>query len=76
MPSHFHNKQKSLKRRFLLILGIAAFICYVGFGVTIIFWDQILPEYGNKKIIFGVLLIIYGAFRFGRLFKREQTDEE
>jgi cytochrome c biogenesis protein CcdA len=76
MPSEFHNKQKSLKRRFLFILGAVAFVCYVAFGFLIIFWDEILPDYGYKKTLFGCLLIIYGIYRFARLFKQEEGDEE
>jgi hypothetical protein len=44
-------------------------------GLTVIFWDEILPDYGVKKIIFGILLIVYGVYRFVRLFKKEDTDE-
>jgi cytochrome c biogenesis protein CcdA len=76
MPSGFHNKQKSLKRRFLFILGAAAFVCYLAFGLLVIFWDEILPDYGYKKVLFGCLLIIYGTYRFARLFKKEEGDEE
>ncbi len=77
MPSGFHNKQKSLKRRFLFILGAAAFVCYLAFGLLVIFWDEILPDYGYKKVMFGCLLIIYGTYRFARLFKKEEeVDEE
>jgi uncharacterized membrane protein YidH (DUF202 family) len=76
MPSEYRNKQKSLKRRFLLILGVVAFICYLAFGLMVIFWDKILPDYGYKKTLFGCLLIIYGIYRFTRVFKKEDTDEE
>jgi uncharacterized membrane protein HdeD (DUF308 family) len=76
MPLGFNNKQKSPKRRFLLILGAAAFVCYLSFGLLVIFWDEILPDYGYKKVLFGCLLIIYGIFRFTRLFKKEEGDEE
>jgi hypothetical protein len=76
MPSGYRNNQKSLKRRFLLILGVVAFICYLAFGLAVIFWDNILPDYGYKKILFGCLLIIYGSYRFVRVFKKEDIDEE
>jgi len=76
MPLGYRNKQKSLKRRFLFILGIVAFIVYLACGLTVIFWDKILPDYGYKKTVLGCLLIIYGAYRMIRLFKKEDTDEE
>ncbi|MBC7398668.1 MAG: hypothetical protein H7289_01890 [Mucilaginibacter sp.] len=76
MPSEFNSKQKSLKRRFLFILGAAAFVCYLAFGLLVIFWDEILPDYGYKKVLFGCLLIIYGIYRFARLFKKEEGEEE
>ncbi len=75
MPYNSRDKQKSLQRRFLFIFGVFAFICYLAAGLTVIFWDEILPDYGIKKIIFGILLIIYGIYRFIRLFKKEDTDE-
>jgi len=77
MPSRFHNKQKSLKRRFLLILGSIAFVCFFVLGIMVIFSDKILPDdYGYKKIVFGSLIIIYSVLRFARLLKKEEVDEE
>jgi cytochrome c biogenesis protein CcdA len=76
MPSRFHNKQKSLKRRFLLILGIITFIGFFVLGLMVIFWDKILPDYGYKKILFGCLIIIYSVLRFARLLRKEEDDEE
>jgi cytochrome c biogenesis protein CcdA len=75
MPSHSRNKQKSLQRRFLFIFGVFAFICYLAAGLTVIFWDKILPDYGTRKILFGILLIVYGVYRFIRLFRKEDIDE-
>jgi len=76
MSFTFDNKQKSLKRRFLLILGVVTFICFLGFGLMIIFWDGIaqqLPPYQRK--IFGGMIIVYSILRFSRLFKKEDVDE-
>jgi uncharacterized membrane protein HdeD (DUF308 family) len=75
MPLHSRNKQKSPQRRFLFIFGVFAFTCYLIAGLAVIFWDKILPDYGSKKTIFGILLIIYGIYRFIRLFKKEDIDE-
>jgi len=75
MPYRFHNKQKSLKRRFLLILGVIAFICFLTLGLMVMFWDKILPDTGYKKI-FGCLIIIYSILRFSRLFRKEEDNEE
>jgi cytochrome c biogenesis protein CcdA len=77
MSSNFRNKQKSLKRRFLLILGAIAFVCFLGRGLMVIFTDQVLPDdYGNWKIAFGGLIIVYSVLRFARLFKKDEDDEE
>ncbi|MDB5009236.1 MAG: hypothetical protein JWR67_2649 [Mucilaginibacter sp.] len=75
MPFTFHNKQKSLKRRFLLILGVITFICFFALGLMVIFWDGIaqqLPAYQRK--IFGGMLIIYSVLRFSRIFKKEEDE--
>ena len=67
-----NNRQKSLKRRFLLILGIAAFICFCSLGAMIIFWDRMLPNIPKtQKIAIGIVIIIYGIIRFARLLKKD-----
>ncbi len=76
MSNTFRDKQKSLKRRFLLILGLVTFVCVVGFGLMIIFWDQVLPDLEvYQKRIFGGMFILYGIVRFSRLFRKEEDDE-
>lgn len=71
-----NNRQKSLKRRFLLILGVTAFICFCCLGSMVIFWDRMLPDLPkNQKIVFGSMIIVYAVIRFSRLLKREQDDE-
>ena len=75
MSTRFNDRQKSLKRRFLPILGAITFICVVGFGLMIIFWKEILPQLeGYKRTGFGVLIILYAVLRFSRLLKKD-TDE-
>jgi hypothetical protein len=70
-----NNRQKSLKRRFLLILGITAFICFCSLGLMIIFWDRMLPDVSKtQKIIFGSIIIVYAVIRFSRLLKRGQDE--
>jgi len=70
-----NNRQKSLKRRFLLILGITAFICFCSLGLMIMFWDSMLPNFPKtQKIVFGIFIIVYAGVRFSRLIKREQDE--
>jgi uncharacterized membrane protein YqjE len=70
-----NNRQKSPARRFLLILGIAAFICFSALGLLIIFWDAMLPTFPKvQKIAFGCIIIIYAAVRFSRLLKRSRDE--
>jgi len=70
-----NNRQKSPHRRFLLILGVAAFICFCSLGLTIIFWDRMLPDLPkSQKIIFGSVIILYAVLRFSRLLKRGQDE--
>lgn len=71
-----NKKQKSLNRRFLLILGAAAFICFLVLGFMIIFWDRLpldMPRY--QRLVFGGVIIIYSVIRFSRLLKKEQDEE-
>ena len=71
-----NNKtQKSPKRRFLLILGVIAFLSFCSLGLMIIFWDSMLSNLSKiQKIGFGSFIIIYAAVRFSRLLKREPDD--
>nr|WP_163400623.1 hypothetical protein [Flavobacterium fluviatile] len=61
-------KKKSLKQRFLLVLGILFFLIYLVLGLMIMFWDKLSlnmdPVY---RYALGVLLIVYSAIRFLRL---------
>jgi cytochrome c biogenesis protein CcdA len=74
MPSDLHNKQKSLKRRFLLILGITVFICVSALGLMIIFDQLNLDMSPTYRILVGSLFILYGIIRVTRIF-RKQPDE-
>jgi hypothetical protein len=70
-----NNRQKSLKRRFLLILGITAFLSFSALGLMIIFWDRMLPDVSKtQKIIIGSVLLVYAVVRFSRLLKKDPDE--
>jgi uncharacterized membrane protein YidH (DUF202 family) len=61
-------------------------LVYVGLGLYCIFYPNfnerfgIPKEYGGLNIIFGIFLIVYGIFRFVRVYpkitnKKEYEDE-
>ncbi|MDI5888827.1 hypothetical protein QLS65_09815 [Flavobacterium sp. LB1P51] len=61
-------KKKSLKERFLLVLGILFFLVYLVLGLFIIFMKNFpLAMTPTYRIAFGVLLIVYASFRFFRI---------
>jgi len=69
------SRKKSLKERFLLIIGLLFFLIYLGLGLAVIFWKRLpLNMERPYRIAFGVLIIVYAAFRFSRLFRSD--DEE
>jgi hypothetical protein len=79
MPYKFSFRQKSPKRRFLLILGLATFIACVTLGLMIMFWDKLIQKLDmsqTERLMFGGLFLVYGLLRFSRLFKQEPQDEE
>ncbi|MBE9584573.1 hypothetical protein IM792_08960 [Mucilaginibacter sp. JRF] len=76
MPFNTNSKQKSLKRRFLLILGVITFICVITLGVMVMFWDAMnLPLTGWQRYLFGAFFIFYGILRFSRLLKKDNDEE-
>ena len=61
-------RKKSLKERFLLVLGILFFLVYLVLGLFIIFMKNLpLAMEPKYRIVFGVLLIVYAIFRFFRI---------
>ncbi|MFV8352368.1 hypothetical protein [Flavobacterium sp. XS2P14] len=61
-------KKKSLKERFLLVLGILFFCLYLVLGLFIIFMNNFpLDMQPVYRVAFGVLLIAYASFRFFRI---------
>lgn len=77
MSYFYKREQKSPQRRFLLILGIALFICVTAFGLMILFWGKLaqitgLPDY--YRISFGILCILYGVLRSSRLIFKKNDE--
>jgi uncharacterized membrane protein (DUF485 family) len=73
----FRDRQKSPAKRFLLILGVVMLIVYFCLGIAIIFWENIPLQMDKAwRIAFAILLIAYAFFRFTRLIKEQQNDEE
>jgi len=63
-------KKKSLKERFLLVIGILFFMLYFALGVIVIFMVDFPIEMPmNYRIAFGVLLIVYAFIRCWRIIK-------
>jgi len=65
----FKNIQKkSLKERFLLVIGIMILLAYLVLGLIFIFWKtlpiEMQPEY---RIALGIVLIVYSFIRFFRV---------
>nr|WP_298394487.1 hypothetical protein [Flavobacterium sp.] len=69
-------KKKSLNERFLLFIGILFFLIYLTFGIIVIFWTnfplRLQPKY---RIALGVILIVYGFFRFFRNINTSNNEE-
>ena len=67
--------QKSPKQRFLFVLGLLMISSYYVLASIFIFWKTMpvtLPY--NNRLIFGIVLAIYGTFRFYRFLNH--TEEE
>jgi uncharacterized membrane protein (DUF485 family) len=62
-------QKKSLKERFLLVMGILLFLAYLVLGLIFIFWKSLptdmLPKY---RMAFGVVLIVYSFIRLFRVY--------
>ena len=72
-----NKKQKSLNRRFLLILGAIAFLGFLTLGLMVIFWNKFpldMPKY--QRIAFGVVVILYAFLRFSRLLRKDKDEEK
>ena len=76
MSLRYDTRQKSLKRRFLLILGLITLVCVLAMGLTLMFWKKfdfgLTPTY---RYLLGGLLITYGIVRFVRIFRKDDDEE-
>ncbi|TWR29750.1 hypothetical protein FPZ43_07785 [Mucilaginibacter pallidiroseus] len=75
MLSDNKEQQKSPKRRFLLILGVAAFIGFCILGLGLIFWDDIpfdIPK--TQRTIYGSVILVYAVLRFSRYFRKDPDE--
>lgn len=65
------NEKKSLKERFLFVIGILFFGLYLSFGLAIIFWKGLpLNMPNNYRIALGIIVIVYAFLRFIRFFQK------
>ncbi len=72
MLNIFNFKEKPLKERFLLILGLVTFICFLGLGLMIMFWNRLpLNMNTTQRYLFGSVIIVYSIIRFSRLFTKK-----
>ena len=63
--------EKSLKERFLLVIGIVFFLMYLVMGFAIIFWKKIpLDMSFGYRVSLGSILIVYAFVRFIRFFQK------
>lgn len=73
------NRQKSLAKRFLFILGMVMSAFYMVLGLTVIFWDDIpLNLEKTYRIMFGAFLMLYAILRLVKSLqnRREQNYED
>jgi hypothetical protein len=72
MLDRLNFKEKPLKERFLLILGLVTFICFLGLGLMIMFWNRLpLNMNTTQRYLFGSVIIVYSIIRFSRLFTKK-----
>jgi|JI61114DRNA_FD_contig_123_49390_length_740_multi_3_in_0_out_2_2 uncharacterized membrane protein (DUF485 family) len=68
-------KEKSLKERFLLVIGLCFFLMYFVLGLILIFWKELPIAMEQKyRVVFGIVLIVYSFFRFIRFFNLSQEE--
>jgi cytochrome c biogenesis protein CcdA len=62
-------QKKSLKERFLFVIGMLVFFAYFILGLIFILWKSMpIAMQSEYRIAFGVLLIVYSFIRFFRIF--------
>ncbi|MBP9792969.1 hypothetical protein EQG63_05390 [Flavobacterium amnicola] len=63
--------KKSLKERFLLVIGVLFFIIYLTMGLAILFWQKLpLPLSQGYRTTLGIAIIVYAFLRFIRFFQK------
>ena len=68
-----NTKKKSLKERFLLVIGILFFCLYLAFGLAVIFWKDFPLNMSNGyRIALGAIVIVYAFLRFIRFFQKSE----
>lgn len=61
-------QKKSLKGRFLLVIGILFFLVYLVLGLFIIFMKNFpIRMQFEYRVAFGIVLVVYSFFRFVRI---------
>jgi len=76
MLSEYREKQKSLKRRFLLVLGVITFLGLLVLGGLFLFWDKMPFEMPVlQKRLFGGFIIVYDIVRFQRIFRKDPDED-
>jgi len=65
----YNFQKKSLKERFLLVIGMSIFLGYLVLGLIIIFWNRLPIVMATPyRIALGFVLIVYSFIRFSRFF--------
>ena len=68
-----NTQKKSLKERFLLVIGILFFGLYLSFGLAVIFWKGLPLNMSNGyRIALGIIIIVYAFLRFIRFFQKSE----
>jgi len=74
MSSNLHEKQKSPKRRFLL-LNVIRLIAVVTVGLLIMFYNKFDLNLSNtQKMVAGGLFVVYGVLRFTLSLKNQPNE--
>jgi len=55
------------------IMGTVMFVVYVLFGITLLFTSVFEASLGKNKNILGIVVILYGAFRFWMTWRLKKS---
>jgi len=67
-------KKKSLKQRFLLVIGVLFLTLYFVLGLFVIFMKEFPINMSMPyRVAFGILLVVYSVIRFTRIIKDGKT---